>query len=86
MEILVKVSSDTVGVFSMAGVRYVNQDSGFTLFSELGYRRLRFTDVSLEPRDGFTIMPGAGLAQPGNLPQTLDYSGLVFKFGVGVSF
>lgn len=79
------VSADTVGLLFQAGIKYAF-DNNPTVFLETGYRWLEFTDVSLSPKDGFTVTPGGPFVQPGNLPDTLDYSGFVVKVGVGWEF
>lgn len=80
-----KISDQAVGISSQAGFTLYSGDLT-ELFIEAGYRKLKFTDVSQEPQNGFTVFPGGPLIQPGNLPETLDYSGLVFKVGMSVKF
>lgn len=79
-----EVSGESIGILSQIGMKH--SWNGFTVFVEGGYRWLKFTDVSQEPKDGFTVTPGGPFVQPGNLPQTLDYSGFVIKGGVGIQF
>lgn len=79
-----EVSGNSVGILSQIGMKY--SKNTFTIFVEGGYRLLKFTDVSQQPKDGFTVTPSGPLVQPGNLPQTLDYSGFIVKAGVGIQF
>lgn len=57
-----------------------------TFFIESGYRWLKFTDVSLESKDGFVDSPGGNLIKGTSLPQILDYSGLSIKIGLRMEF
>lgn len=57
-----------------------------TFFIESGYRWLKFTDVSLESKDGFVDSPGGNLIKGASLPQILDYSGFSIKIGFRKEF
>lgn len=85
-----EVSDETVGITSQIGMKYIKKDKKeveeFEIFIEGGYRWLKFTDVSQEPKGGFRVTPGGPLVQPGNLPESLDYSGFIIKVGIGVKF
>lgn len=59
---------------------------GWSVLAEGGYRWLSFDNVSLTPKNGFTVAAGGTVVQPGNLPQTLDYSGFLVRFGLGYRF
>lgn len=79
-----KVSDGTVGISSQIGVKYAKNE--FEVFIEGGYRWLKFTDISQKPKGGFTVTSGGPLVQPGNLPESLDYSGFVIKAGASIKF
>lgn len=85
-----EVSDATVGITSQIGMKYIKKDEKevekFEVFIEGGYRWLKFTNVSQEPKGGFTATPGGSLVQPGNLPESLDYSGFIIKGGIGIWF
>ena len=75
------VSSTTVGVTSVVGGGYRDEGGVLRFFIEGGYRILKFTDVSQSPRGGFASLAGGAAIQPGNLRETLDYSGFVVRMG-----
>jgi len=69
-----EISGSTVGASSRVGLRLSGKNTQLSV--ELGYRYLRFTNLTRTPRSGFTSVPGGSLTQPSSLPETLDYSGL----------
>jgi hypothetical protein len=80
-----EASANAWGYIGLGGLEYPVDKA--TVLVEGGYRRLRFTDVTLTPKNGFTEGPvgaGAVVVQAGNLPQTLDYSGWMLRVGIGI--
>jgi len=78
-----EASGDAVGFLSILGMKYSTEE--FKIFAEAGYRWLEFSDVFLDPKDGFTETAGGSMVQPGYLPENLDYSGFIFKIGVEIN-
>lgn len=83
-----KLSGDTIGFLSQAGIKYVmdDKDFGYELFTEIGYRMLRFTDISLEPTGNFPETWNGKPVNSGVLAETLDYSGFIIKGGLSFKF
>jgi hypothetical protein len=72
-----EISDETIGSLSMVGYAIPIGDTlGFAV--EGGFRYLNFTNVKLVPRGPFRDRNG-NLVQPTNLPEDLNYSGLVFR-------
>ena len=78
------VSGTTIGILSQINLGYTSDKYKF--FVSAGYRKLDFTDVSQIAEGGFTATASGGLISPGTLPETLDYSGLMIKMGLGMRF
>lgn len=78
-----EASGDAIGILSVLGMKHSTEE--FTIFAEAGYRWLEFSDVFLDPKDGFTETPGGTLVQAGYLPENLDYRGFVFKIGIEIN-
>lgn len=73
------VSAGTLGVSSQVGAkqRFSEKYEGFI---EAGYRWLKFRDVHQTSEGDFLPLPPGTPA--GNLPQSLDYSGLTVRAGI----
>jgi hypothetical protein len=74
----------TVGLTSSAGIRYVMVRQ--LLLLEGGFRHFVMSDIVVEPRDGFVEKPQGATFQAGSLRESLDYSGVFIRGGVGVRF
>lgn len=76
------LSAATLGYVGIVGIEF--PVSKASLLVEGGYRSLQFSDVVLTPKNGFSPGAGGGVSQVGSLPQTLDYSGVIVRIGLGV--
>lgn len=79
-----EISGETVGTLSQVGVQYLFDK--FAVFIEGGWRWLKFTDVFQDPKDDFPAEYGGPPVEAGNLPQPLDYSGVIVRLGIGFQF
>lgn len=85
-------SGDSFGFLSQLGIKYVfeekdeKNDFGYELFTEVGYRYLKFSDVSLKTNGDFTETYNGHPVKAGVLTESLDYSGFILKGGVSFKF
>ena len=76
-----EVTATALGYQGLVGINFPLQQRA-SLTVETGYRLLNFTNVSLQPKDGFTVSATGPLVRPGNLPESLDYSGFLLRAGI----
>ncbi len=79
------VKSYTAGWFSSGGLK-ISFEENTSVLLEAGYRWLKFTDISVIPKDGFTEVLGGALVKPGIMKESLDYSGYFLRIGVEIKF
>lgn len=83
-------SDTTVGFSTMLNLRYLfgkpNDNSIVFLAIGAGYRWLKFSDVELDPKGGFTIIAGSESAQKTTMSESLDYSGGMVRADFVIEF
>ncbi len=79
-----EVKGTTLGTFSAAGLTLSRNRSALIL--EGGYRWLKFTDLSVIPREGFTDTVNGTVIKAGSLTELVDYSGVFLRAGVSMRF
>jgi hypothetical protein len=75
-----EASSNTFGIFGSIGMKY-SVDT-VDIFAEAGYRWIDFSNIFLDPKDGFTESTNGPLVQPGYSKEAIDYSGFIIKIGI----